>query len=399
MGHGHTGTLKNPGSYKISSNWNVAFLIMVVIGLGTFLTAVGKDPSRAWASFLINHFYFLSLAVGGLAFAVIQWVTSAMWSAPVRRIAESFTYYLPVGLVCFGVLYFGIHELYHWSHADVVNHDVILKGKSGYLNVPFFVIRNVVAILIWILFAKKFIGNSIKQDTTKDVGLTQINKTWAPIFLILFAVTFTLTSFDLLMSLDPHWFSTMFGVYCFAGLMYSTHALLTILTLFLKNKGHLEGLVNDNHLHDLGKFLFTFVVFWTYIAFSQFMLIWYANIPEETSYFMRRFHEGWMAISIFLLIGKFVIPFLVLLPRGAKRNPNILLVMAFFMLASQWVDVLWMVQPEFFENGPKIGWVEIGTFLGFAGLFLFSIFRFLGRNSVVAIGDPKLEESVFHHHQ
>lgn len=399
MGHGHTGTLKNPGSYKISSNWNVIFLIMVVIGLGTFLTAVGKDPVRAWSSFLHNHFYFMSLAVGGLAFAVIQWVTGAMWSAPVRRIAESFSNYLPAALVCFGILYFGIHDLYHWSHPEAVEHDTILKGKSGYLNIPFFVIRNVVAIGLWIFFAKKFIGNSIKQDSTKDVALTNTNKTWSPIFLILFAVTFTLSSFDLIMSLDPHWFSTMFGVYCFAGLMYSTHALLTILTLFLKDKGHLEGIVNDNHLHDLGKFMFTFVVFWTYIGFSQFMLIWYANLPEETMYYIKRFNEGWLGVSIFLLIGKFVIPFLVLIPRGSKRSPRVLLAMAFFMMAAQWVDVLWMVQPEMFKSGPKIGWVEIGTLIGFIGLFLFFVFRFLGRNNVVAVGDPRLEQSVFHHHQ
>jgi len=198
------------------------------------------------------------------------------------------------------------------------------------------------------------------------------------------------------MSLDPHWFSTIFGVYCFAGLFYSTLALTMLYTLKLQRSGQLKGIVNDNHLHDLGKYMFAFTIFWAYIGFSQFMLIWYANLPEETRFFIARFHGGWQAISWFLLV-KFALPFLVLLPRGAKRDPMRLRFVGWFMVIAQWLDILWLVQPNFFPEGPVVGPFEIGVTLGFVGLFMAVVNRFLGKNPVVAIGDPYLSEAVNHH--
>jgi hypothetical protein len=243
------------------------------------------------------------------------------------------------------------------------------------------------------------VGNSIKQDQVGGVELTFKNKGMAPAFLILFAISFTMAAFDQLMSLDPHWFSTMFGVYCFAGLFYSTLALTAVITVALKRRGLLEGIVSEEHLHDLGKFMFAFTTFWAYIGFSQFMLIWYANLPEETGYFLHRFAGQWVWVSVFLLVGKFLVPFLVLLPRENKRNPNILFNIGIYMLIAQWIDILWVVQPEFFKDGPRFFWIEAGTLVGFIGLFGFVITRFLSRNNVVAIRDPRLEEAVFHHHQ
>jgi hypothetical protein len=288
--------------------------------------------------------------------------------------------------------------IYKWTNTALVDADIVLVGKKSYLNTTFFVIRNVVAIAIWWIFARVMIGNSIKQDETKDAGLTAKNRVYGPIFLMLFAITFTLTAFDMLMSLDPYWFSTMFGVYCFAGLFYSTLALLAILTVYLKRKGALEGIVNDNHLHDLGKFMFAFTVFWAYIGFSQFMLIWYANMPEETGFFLHRLTATWKPVSLFLMCGKFFAVFFMLLPRGNKRDPRVLFGVGWFMLIAQWIDILWLVQPEFFA-GPHVGWIELGTAAAFAGGFGLVIFRFLSRHTIVAIGDPKLEESVHHHHQ
>jgi hypothetical protein len=301
--------------------------------------------------------------------------------------------------VTFAILCLGIPNLYIWSHAEQVQGNIVLEGKAGYLSVPFFAIRNIVAIAIWIFFAYKMIRNSVMQDASRDYALTQKNRGMAPIFLILFGVTYTMASFDQLMSLDPYWFSTMFGVYCFSGLFYANLASTCLLTLFLKAKGKLDGIVNDNHLHDLGKFMFAFTVFWAYIGFSQFMLIWYANLPEETGYFLHRFHGSWAYVSLFLLVGKFMVPFFILLPRDAKRNPRTLAFVGVFMLVAQWVDVLWMVQPEFYAEGPRFGWQELGVSIGFLGLFGLAVSRFLAKNNVVAIGDPRLEDAVFHHHQ
>ena len=395
----HSHEIKNPGPWILPSSTRTLLIGLMVLGFGVFAAGLAVDVKRAWASFLHNHFFFMSLALGGLFFAAIQWLTGAMWSAPIRRVAESFTSYLPLALVAFAVIAFGIHDLYHWSHPEAVKGDIILEGKAGYLSIPFFIARNVVAIAIWIFFAWKMVGNSIKQDQVGGVELTFKNKGMAPAFLILFAISFTMAAFDQLMSLDPHWFSTMFGVYCFAGLFYSTLALTAVITVALKRRGLLEGIVSEEHLHDLGKFMFAFTTFWAYIGFSQFMLIWYANLPEETGYFLHRFAGQWVWVSVFLLVGKFLIPFLVLLPRENKRNPNVLFNIGIYMLIAQWIDILWVVQPEFFKDGPRFFWIEAGTLVGFIGLFGFVITRFLSKNNVVAIRDPRLEEAVFHHHQ
>lgn len=393
------GEIRNPGPLVVSGALRGTFLAFALVGALSFILTLRSDPTRAWMDFVHNHFFFMSLAIGGLFFASIQWLTGAMWSAPVRRISESFTAYLPVALVLFLILTFGISDLYTWSHMQHVKGNIVLEGKTGYLNTTFFIVRNIVALVLWIFFARLMVGNSIAQDTTREYRLTVRNRGLAPAFLILFALTFTMSSFDLLMSLAPEWFSTMFGVYCFAGLFYSVLALTAIVTVYLQSIGKLDGILNENHLHDLGKFMFAFTVFWAYIGFSQFMLIWYANLPEETGYFIRRLHGGWAYISLFLLIGKFMAPFFFLLPREAKRNPRVLFMIGIFMLIAQWIDVLWMVQPQFLAMGPRLGLSEFGILLGFLGIFGLSVTWFLGRHNVVAIGDPRLEESVFHHHQ
>lgn len=392
-------TIKNPGHYVVSSSTKGLFGIFILIGAAAFAYGLSHDSKRAWAAFVQNHFYFLSLGLGGLFFAAIQWLTSAMWSAPLRRVAESFTAYLPIALVTFVVLYFGMNHLYIWTNPETVKASILLEAKASYLSVGFFFVRNIIAILLWIFFATRMIGNSLKQDHTRDHALSLKNQAMAPGFLFFFGVSFTMAAFDLLMSLDPYWYSTMFGVYCFAGLFYSTLALTAIIAVVLRNKGVLEGIVKDDHLHDLGKFMFAFTVFWAYIGFSQYMLIWYANMPEETGYFIHRLHGGWFYVSVFLLVGKFMTPFFLLLRRDSKRNGNRLIGVGAFMLVAQWIDILWLVQPEVFKEGPQVGFIEIGLAFGFAGLFGTAVSRFMGRNNIVAIGDPRLVESVYHHHQ
>lgn len=391
--------IKNPGNHKVADATRTALMVAAALGVGSFAFGLYSDPTRAWASFVQNHFYFMSLALGGVFFASLQWLTGAMWSAPIRRLSESLSSYLPFVLVTFVGVALGLHHLYIWSHADHVQGDMVLEGKAAYLNPTFFVIRNLIGVGIWLFFAKKLVGNSISQDSSGSYSLTLANRKWAPAFLILFGVSFTMASFDQLMSLDPHWFSTMFGVYCFAGLFYSTLAATCLLALSMREKGKLDGILNDNHLHDLGKFMFAFTVFWAYIAFSQFMLIWYANLPEETGYYIDRFHGNWMKVSAFLLIGKFMVPFFSLLPRGAKRCPGTLRKVAWFMLVAQWVDVMWMVQPNFFKEGPVFGFIELGVTAGFIGIFGLFVSRFLEKNNIVAVGDPRLHEAAFHHHQ
>ena len=215
-------------------------------------------------------------------------------------------------------------------------------------------------------------------------------------FILFFALSYSLFSVDLLMSLEPHWFSTIFGVYCFSGLFQSSLAFMILMCLFCQSKGWVTGLLTIEHVHDLAKLLKGFTVFWAYIAFSQFMLIWYANLPEETIFFLHRSHDNWMNISLSLIIFKFIVPFACLLPRWAKRTPYHLVIVCSLILIMQYVDLYWIVYPNYKES-PTFSWLEPGIFLGFLGLFLSSIAGFLNRNNLIPIKDPRLHESINHH--
>lgn len=395
--HGHNNKIE-VGAFQVSQKLKGIMFSFILIGLLTLVVGYIVDKERIWQSFLTNFFYFTSLALGGMFFTAIQYVTKAGWSATIRRIAESLTAFLPIALVAAVlIVVFGAHHLYEWLHTDVVSQDAILKKKQSYLNMPFWVIRTVLFFGIWMLFQKLIVGNSLKQDQTGDEGLTHKNVALSIGFLILFALSYSLFSIDFVMSLHPHWFSTMFGVYTFAGLFQSTLSLITIIAIKLMDRGLVKNVITEEHLHDLGKFMFAFTVFYAYIAFSQFMLIWYANLPEETIFYAHRAHGGWMAVSFSLLIFKFVVPFLMLLPRGAKRDKGHLVRVGCLILVMQWIDIYWLVYPNFNEGNVVFSFQEIGLFLGFLGLFIFAVTKFLSKNSIVALKDPYMHEASHHH--
>jgi hypothetical protein len=399
MQHAHTHEIRNPGPLVVPGALTAVLLLCAAVGVAAFIIGLVTDADRIWYSFIVNHFFFMSLALGGLFFAAIQWLTGAMWSAPVRRIAEATTAYIPLAIVTMIILYFGVHHIYAWSHPEIVKGDIVLEGKEHWLSAGWFVGRNIFILLVLLYFSRKMIGNSLAQDHDKSNLHSVRNARIAAPFMLVFAVGYTIMSFDQLMSIDPHWFSTIFGVYCFAGLFYSILACTTILTVWLKRRGALGDIVNDNHLHDLGKFMFAFTIFWAYIGFAQFLLYWYANMPEEAGWFIHRLHGGWFWISAFLLLCKFGVPFFLLMPRDAKRNETMLVGVGWFMLIAQWIDFWWVAQPQLYTEGPRIGWQEILLAIGFAGVFGLMVVRFLSRHNVVAIGDPRLPEAMFDHHQ
>lgn len=386
-----------PAKFELSGRAKGLFIVLVVIGIISFIVGLNIQPQRAWANFLLDFFFWLSIGLAGIFFSALQFISGARWSVTVRRVSETLTAYLPVALILFLVLLFGLHTLYEWTHHDVVNADPVLSMKKGYLNTPFFIIRMLFLFALCFLMGGKMIRNSLRQDQDGDPRHTISNTRLSAPFLILFAIAFTLVSFDLLMSLSPHWFSTIFGVYCWSGLFTSGLAMMAIWVIFLRKQGVLSSYVTDDHLHDIGKLMFAFLVFWGYIAFCQYMLIWYANLPEETFYFITRTKGEWKSISIALMLVKFVIPFFLLISRPAKRNENWLLFMAFWFLGAQWLDLYWIVFPTFFEV-PVFGWMEVGIFMGFTGLFCLSVGYRLTRVNVVAYKDPWLHEAL-HHHQ
>ena len=278
-----------------------------------------------------------------------------------------------------------------------VAEDELLLHKSAYLNVPFFAIRMVIFFGLWFWFREKLVGMSLLQDKTGDDQLSEKSVGWSIGFILTFALSFSLFAVDLIMSLQPHWFSTIFGVYCFAGLFQSTMAAVILIILYCRKQGLLDGLVDENHLHDLGKFMFAFTVFWAYIAYSQYMLIWYANMPEETVFYIPRVSGTWTYMSASLLLFKFIVPFLVLLSRRAKRNSAVLISTAVLILVMQYVDLHWLVYPNLDDKNVLLGIPEVGVFCGFLGAFLFTTFRFLSQNAIVPVKDPRSHESLHHH--
>ncbi|MGE0634453.1 MAG: molybdopterin oxidoreductase [Pseudobdellovibrionaceae bacterium] len=385
------------GKFEPSQRANTIAYAFMAIGVLTFVAGLILNRERLWTSYLTNFFFFACLGIGGLFFVAINHAAKAGWSVTVRRISESMTSFLPVVLIGTLVLVAGAKYLYPWTDAARVAEDPLLQGKTPYLNYPFWIIRILVFGLGMLLFKKLMVGNSLKQDQSGDNQLTIDNVKWAVIFLLFFAVTYSLFSVDLLMTLLPHWFSTIFGIYCFAGLFQSTMAFMILLTLNVLYKGIVQGYITEEHVHDLAKYLKGFTVFWAYIAFSQFMLIWYANIPEETEFYVLRAMGGWMPISIGLLIFKFAVPFIALLPRWAKRTQGHLKAVCCLILFAQWMDIYWLVYPNFNDNAVTFSLWEVGMFLGFLGLFLAGIYRFLSKNNVIPVKDPRLHEALAHH--
>jgi hypothetical protein len=388
---------RKPTPLVVSPGIKTVSMVLVFLGIITFAIMLSRNPERAWFAYLVGYFFFFVLAIGGLFFTAVQYMTSAGWSVNVRRFCEALTAYFPVAGVGALVLLLGGHHLYEWFDAGKVAADEALMHKSAYLNPTFFAIRIVIFFALWLLFSKKLVGFSTRQDQTGEESLTRKAVPWAVASMLVFALSFSFFGVDLLMSLQPHWFSTIFGVYLFGGMFQSTMAVMILLIQYCQRKGLLNGYVNENHMHDLGKFMFAFTVFWAYIAYSQYMLIWYANLPEETSFFLPRVAGQWMWVSLGLLTFRFVVPFLALLPRGAKRNPASLAVISVLCLIMQYVDLYWLAYPNLSSEEVIFGIPEILIWGGFAGAFLFTVTRFLSQHPVVPLNDPRQHESLAHH--
>ncbi|MBC7419460.1 MAG: molybdopterin oxidoreductase [Bdellovibrio sp.] len=381
--------------FEAPQNLKAIMFACLFVGLVTFILGFIKNPERMWTSYLVSFFFFGCLAVGAMFFIAFNFAVKAGWSSSIRRFAEAMTNYMPVFLISAFVLILGFKKLYVWN--DPASLAALSGGKSLYLAPWFVSVRMILFIVGCWVFGKLIVGNSIKQDITGEHALTNKNIKYSIGFIAFFAIFFTMFSFDLMMSLLPTWYSTIFGIYCFAGAIQATIAVLAIIVVMMKKSKWISGYVNDEHQHDVAKFLKGFTVFWAYIAFSQFMLIWYANIPEETEYYIMRSLNGWMGVSFALLIFRFIVPFLVLLPRGAKRNDSILVAVSILVLVMQYVDIYWMVYPNFFDGIPQFGFWEIGIFLGFLGLFIMTMIQFMTKNNLVAINDPRIHEAVNHH--
>jgi hypothetical protein len=349
---------------------------------------------RFFQSYLFSFIAVMFVPLGALFFLMTGYLTGAAWSVPMRRIAENLAASIPAGFLLFVPVLFGIHHLYEWSHADVVAKDAILQSKAVYLNPNAFTIRAFVYLLIWSVLAWRLHANSTKQDTTKSIDQMHAMSRWSAPGLLITFLTVTLAAFDWSMSLDPHWYSTIFGIYCYAGGGLMFMCIWTLICLWFRDNNILANTIRIEHYHDLGKWMFALTIFWAYIAFSQYLLIWYANLPEETIWFMHRFEGTWGWVSAAILFGHFVIPFFVLLPRASKRSPAVLRFMAIWLIVFQLIDWYWQVMPTFQHGGFALHWLDLTTLFAVAGPMGLVFWHRMKANAMLPVGDPRFEQGL-----
>ncbi|MBX3357952.1 MAG: hypothetical protein KF745_05945 [Phycisphaeraceae bacterium] len=391
------------------SLWFPGLMIVGVVSLlvvGFAAAAGGATLKHAIASYHIGAVFAIGLALGSLGMVMIFQQTNAGWIATCRRTFETVASLMPVALVLFLPVVVATIMVPGWlfkwmspSNYDSQGHiiDSVLAAKAAYLNKPFFYIRLVAYFAVWISLGTALYTWSRRQDTTGDKSLTVRSRFVSSFGLLLFALTTAFAAFDWLMSLDYHWFSTMFGVCFFAGNILSSVCVVVIVLTVLRAAGKLKGIVTDEHFHDLGKLMLAFMIFWAYVTFSQYFLIWYSNIPEETGWFVLRREGSWMTVAKGLALLHFGVPFLVLLWRRTKRSPMLLSAVAVLLLFMHFVDLFYIVRPTLSGVGPfQSWWIDLFGWLGPTAIFLAFVARKVAANPLIPLKDPRLGESLHH---
>ncbi len=395
-----------PYRFKGGMNWWVVALVVGVVLLAVTGFGAVSDPKQFFFSYLVGYMFCLTVTLGALFFVLVQHLTKAQWSAVVRRVPEALIWAFPLLAVLSIPILIGMHDLYHWTHHELLDpaspeYDSLIAGKAAYLNVPFFIGRVILYFVLWTFISHRLYTLSIKMDLAPSADIPKRLRKVSAFGIVIFGLTIAFSGFDFVMSVDPHWFSTMFGVYIFAGSFMSSLAMIIfVLALLQKSGGMLHGVVTVEHFQDLGKFLFGFTVFWAYIAFSQYMLYWYGNIPEETIWFRHRLEHGWQYHSAVLLVMHFIVPFIVLIPRWTKRILPLLTFMSVYMLVMHWFDLHWLIMPVLdLERGGHAGfhWMSFTAFLGLFMILLGAQLYRLSRHSLVPQNDPYLAESLRFH--
>ena len=366
------------------------------LGASVLLAGFFLAPQRVWPDLLLGSYGLVCLGLAGVFFVALQYVTGSSWSVAIRRVPEAMTAALPAGAIGLLVVLFARPSLYPWRGGHLETVEGYVGFKQVWLSEPFFLARAVFYLALWLVFRTLLLRTSRQQDSSGAFSATQKNIRLGTAFIVLFGISFWLASFDWVMSLEPMWYSTIFGVYNFAGLFESGLAAIAILVVWLQRTA-LRHTATREHLQDLSTLLFAFATFWMYIWFSQYMLIWYANIPEETSYFIRRVHGAWGVLFVLDVVLNWVVPFLILLPRANKRNPRVLAGVAVAVLLGRALDLYLMILPPFAGAKPVFGFWEAGVLLGTAGVFGLVVLRALRQAPLVPIGDPYLQESLHYH--
>lgn len=380
----------------ISRRFNYLMYALMAIGLITIIIGFMVNPVKTWANYLMNNYYFLSLAIGATFFVALQYITQSGWSSAFIRVPQAMGSVIPViAVLMIPILIFGLPELYHWAHPGAAAHDPIIAHKHPYLNLPFFITRYIIFFAVWIFLTQYLKKLSLKEDQVG--GLTYFTKSefFSKVYIFSLAITFSLATFDWIMSVDVHWYSTIFALRNFVMAFYHGTVVITLIIIILNKYGYLPFL-NKAHLKDLSKYIFILSIIWTYMWFAQYILIWYANIPEETVYYMPRTKGEFRPLFYAELIINWVIPFVLLLSNYLVSHKNTLLGICAIIIVGQWVDLYLQIIVGTYGK-LQIGFIEIGSFIGFAAMFAFVVARALKASPLVAKNHPYLEESLSHH--
>lgn len=370
-------------------------LILTGIGLIALVTGFLTDQSRTFTSLLLNNYYFLSLSLGAVFFVSLHHVTDAGWSSMFKRIPEAMASYVPFAFIVMLVLFAGVRDIYEWAEPGITETDALIAHKSPYLNLPFFYIRAILLFCAWIILIILIRRASLRGDREDGPAWYQKNKHLSMVYIFVFSITFSVASFDWIMSIDSHWFSTLFGIRAIVSSLYYAVSLLVILVILLNKAGYLEAL-NKYHLNDFARYLFRLSIVFGYLWFMQYLIIWYANIPETTFYYVYRVNEPWTFLFYAELVINWTIPFILLMSDDLARKKSVLIPVSILLLAGFYISLYIQIMPGT-TGFIRFGFIEAGSFLGFAGVFMLLFMRTLSKAPLYAKVDPFIQESVSHH--